>query len=360
MNPMNPMDAVSALYAEGHEDEAQAIVAGLSRAIFGEHGISPAGLGRRLLARVMYRVVRRTTTRTAEGEATVYRNKLLERSGHPYIRALLRPSHRGVEGLVEGGDPMNGPYMMLVPEIRQAGGRWDRLCFNSVQCRDVQLRFIWETLATHAEATRRLQEGKPVHLKAVAAGTGLSMILAYDRLVRDGIDPAAVGVAITDRESTNTEKTKRLIAKLPTTRDRLSTAPGGPGLAVYSEDAFAAEPSGGPLPDIVTAVGIFEYLQGHSCDTTERRRGEPEPKEETDGPRLAAILAAHSAPDASLIVNTYRPHMSIRLLEIFGKKFDYRTRDNMAALLASASFRPAHLMGSGTIYDVEIYKKHIA
>lgn len=360
MISMKPMDAVTALYADGHEDEAHAIVAGLSRAVFGDHGITPAGTGRRLLARLMYRVVRRTTRRAAEGEATLYRSAILERSNHPYARTLLTPSHHGVEGLVEGGDPMNGPYMMMVPEIRQAGDRWDRLFFNSVQCRDVQLRFIWETLATHAEASRRLQEGKRVHLKAVAAGTGLSMILAYDRLVRDGIDPNALSVAITDREASNTEKTKRLLAKLPCTRDRLATSPGGPGLSVFSEDAFSPEPTGEPLPDVVTAVGIFEYLQGHTCDTTERRQGAAEPKEELDAPRLAALLAAHSAPDASLIVNTYRPHASIRLLEVFGKKFDYRTRDNMAALLAPVAFRPAQLMGTGTIYDIEVYKKGIA
>jgi hypothetical protein len=304
--------------------------------------------------------VQRTTTRADEGEATNYRCTILERSGHPYATALLTPSHRDVEGLVEGGDPMNGPYMMIVPEIRMAGDRWDRLFFNSVQGRDVQLRFIWETRATHQEATRRLAQGRPVRLKAMAAGTGLSMILAYDRLLRDGHDPAAISVAITDRDASNTEKTRRLLAKLPTTRDRVTAVPGESGVAVFSEDALEA--SAGPAPgyDIVTAVGIFEYLQGHTCDTTERRQGLAEPKEVADAERLAARIAAVTAPDASLIVNTYRPHASIRLLEVFGKKFDYRSRENMARLVATASFQPFCLVGSGTIYDVEVYKKEIA
>lgn len=360
MTAMRPMEAVAALYAENQADQAQAIFSNLSQVVFGEHGLTPATVGRRLLARLSYRIVKRTTTRAVDGEATTYRSPILERSGHPYAMTVLAPSHRDVEGLVEGGDPMNGPYMMIVPEIRRAGDRWDRLFFNSVQGRDVQLRFIWETRTTHEEATRRLTQGKPVRLKALAAGTGLSMILAYDRLLRDGHDPAALSVTITDREATNTEKTRRLLAKLPATRDHVTAVPGESGVAVFSEDVFKA--SAGPAPgyDIVTAVGIFEYLQGYTCDTTERRQRLPEPKEQADAERLATRIAAITAPDASLIVNTYRPHSSIRLLEVFGKKFDYRTRKNMAGLLATASFIPARQIGSGTIYDIDVYKKGIA
>ena len=354
------MDAVAALYGDAREDEARELVESLSRSVFGDHGVTPAGIVRQILARLSYRIVKRTTRRAAEGDPTAYRCPILERSGHPYARSLLAPSRQDIAGLVEGGDPMNGPYMMIMPEVRAAGDRWDRLFFNSVQGRDVQLRFIWETLATHAEATRRLQAGAPVRLKALAAGTGLSLVLVYDRLVRDGHDPAAISAAITDRESGNTVKTRRLLAKLPTTRDRLADAAGDGVLAVFSEDAFAAGtgPSGGY--DVVTALGIFEYLQGHSCDTTERRTGAAEPKESLDAERLAAVLAGLTTPDGSLIVNTYRPHASIRLLEVFGKKFDYRTRDDMAGLLATSSFKPHRLAGSGVIYDVEVYKKSVA
>jgi len=140
----------------------------------------------------------------------------------------------------------------------------------------------------------------------------------------------------------------------------VTAEPGESGVTVFSEDVFETGAGPGPGHDIVTAVGIFEYLQGHTCDTTERRQGLPEPKEAADAERLAARIAAITAPDASLIVNTYRPHSSIRLLEIFGKKFDYRTRENMAGLLATASFESARRIGSGTIYDVDVYKKRIA
>jgi hypothetical protein len=351
------MDAVAALYAEAAPETAEAIVASLSATVFGNHGLAPSSPLRRLLARLSYRVVKRTTRPAPPGAATAYHSPILERSGHPYARSLLSPSRQDIAGLVEGGDPMNGPYMMLVPEIRQAGDRWDRLFFNSVQGRDVQLRFVWETLATHAEASRRLQAGKPVRLKALAAGTGLSAILAYDRLIRDGHDPAAITLVITDREPANTTKTRRLLEKLSSTRARITDTPAPGAVAIHSEDVFtpAAPPPGGY--DILTAVGIFEYLAGHTCDTTERRQGLPEPVETHDATRLATVLASLAAPDASVIVNTYRPHLSIRLLEVFGKKFDYRTRANMADLLAQASFHPARLVGAGIIYDVEIYEK---
>ena len=361
MKPMRPMNAVAALYGDGPDDVARGLFDSLSQTVFGGHGLAPASLGRQLLARLSYRIVKRTTRRAADGEPTAYRCPILERSGHPYAQSLLASSRADIAGLVEGGDPMNGPYLMIVPAVRAAGDRWDRLFFNSVQGRDVQLRFIWETCATHAEASRRLQAGRPVRLKAVAAGTGLSMALVYDRLVRDGHDPATISVAITDREEVNTVKTRRLLAKLPTTRDRLADEARDGALAVFSEDAFAAAagPSGAGY-DVITAVGIFEYLQGHSCDTTERRTGEPAPPEPHNAEALAAVLARITAPDGSLIVNTYRPHASIRLLEVFGKKFDYRTRGNMNDLLATASFRPDRLVGSGVIYDVEIHKKTVA
>ena len=187
---LTPMDAVSALYSGQDWALSEAIVGSLSRAVFGEGGIKPAGLVQRAMARASYRHLKRTTTRVDHPESSGFSNRLLERSGHPYARSLLSASRKEIEALVEGGDPMNGPYMMLAPEIRGAGSGWDRIFFNSVQGRDVQLRFIWETRATYEEAKRRLEQGASVRLKALAAGTGLSMILAWDRLVRDGFDPA--------------------------------------------------------------------------------------------------------------------------------------------------------------------------
>ena len=353
MKSMRPMEAVAALYAEGNE--AREVFEGLSRSVFGDHGLSPSGPARRLLARLSYRVVKRTTRRAPPGAETAFRCPILERSGHAYARSLLSPSRQDMAGLVEGGDPMNGPYMMILPEVRRCGDRWDGIFFNSVQGRDVQLRFIWETLATHAEATRRLEAGRPVSLKGVAAGTGLSLLLVCDRLLRDGHDPSRISASITDREASNTTKTRRLAAKIPSLKDRLSESPRDGTIAVHSEDAFSATGRPGGY-DVVTAIGILEYLQGETCDTTAHRLGRTAPAS-TEAASLATVLAGVSAPDGSLIVNTYRPHSSVRLLEVFGKEFAYRTRENMAALLGPAGFRLASLVGSGNIYDVEIYSR---
>jgi hypothetical protein len=353
------MEAVAALYGPGATEQAEAIVRSLGRTVFGAHGLDPAGAARRLLARLSYRIVKRTTRRAPDGAPTTYLSPILERSGHPYAQSLLSPSRQDIAGLVEGGDPMNGPYMMIVPEIRQAGDRWDRLFFNSVQGRDVQLRFIWETLATHADATQRLKDGQPVRLKAVAAGTGLSAVLAYDQLIQDGHDPDAISLSITDREDANSEKTRRLLDKLSTTRGRIADSPAPGAIAVFSEDAFSPVHTTPEAYDIITAVGIFEYLAGHTCETTEQRHGLPTPDDEPEAAHLASGLATITAPGGSLIVNTYRPHSSIRLLEVFGKKFDYRTRENLSRLLGTAGLRPDRLVGSGTIYDVEVYQKHL-
>ncbi len=368
MTSLQPMEAVAVLYADGREEETRALIDSLSRVVFdegsdgggGDSGLVPAGVGRRLLSRLSYQIVRRTTRRTEVNGEPVYRNRLMERSGHPYARALLTSSHQDVEGLVEGGDPMNGPYVMLVPEIRANGNRWDNIFLNSVQARDVQLRFVWETRTAYAEAATRLRAGRQVRLKAIAAGTGLSPVLVYTRLLGEGHDPAALSVAITDRDPASTAKTRRLIAKLPVARDRLAAAPASGAIAVYTEDVFADQDAHAPPNDVLTAVGIFEYFQGHTCTTSERRLGEPETPEPLDAPALASRLAATLAPDGSLIVNTCRPHASVRLLESFGKRFDFRTRHNLADLLAPAGFQPHSLIGSGLVYDIEVYKKALA
>jgi hypothetical protein len=359
------MEAVRALYAEGETDLSEAIFASLSRAVFERDAPPPANLAKRVLARINYRVLKRTTRRL-EGQADEggfsYRNRLLERSRHPYAAALLASSSRENEALVEGGDPMNGPYMMIAPEIRQACNLWDKLFFNSVQGRDVQLRFIWETRATFEEASQRLRRGMPVNMKALAAGTGLSMLLAYDRLIREGHDPAAIDVSITDRDPVNTEKTERLIAKLAALRGWRAGRVGGAGLGASSEDIFSGnEWHSGSEEDskhhLVTAVGILEYLQGFTLDTTERRLKLTEHSEELTARDLAARLCAMTRSDGSLIINTYRPHSSTRILELFGKRFDYRDVHHMASLMAETQFRLPIVVGSGLIYDVKVFRK---
>jgi hypothetical protein len=257
---------------------------------------------------------------------------------------------------------MNGPYMMVCPEILKVSNVWDRLFLHSVQSRDVQLRFIFETLATYAAAQSRLKSGGVVRLKAVAAGTGLSMILAYDRLIKEGHNPARITVRITDRDKASIAKAARLLAKLASTRNRAGGAETEGGISAGTEDLF----EGGPRSDttgeakyhVVTAVGILDYLQGFTCDTTERSLGLPHLEEPMKAEYLAAKLGHMTAGAGDLIVNTYLPHASTRILELFGRKFDYRNEENMTALLATADFATPRLVGSGNMYDVLVYGKN--
>ena len=62
MEAIRPMDAVVALYAEGNDELSEAIIASLSRAVFGEKHVSPAGPAQRAVARISYRILKRTTT----------------------------------------------------------------------------------------------------------------------------------------------------------------------------------------------------------------------------------------------------------------------------------------------------------
>ncbi len=350
LHKLRPMEAVAALYAADDAGVAAALVASLGKAIFEEPVPKPTNALRTALAGVTYRVVKQTTTR----EGTTYRNRLLEQSGHPYAQALLASSRPETQALVEGGDPMNAPYMMIAPEIRRNIALWDNLFFNSVQSQDVQLRFIWETRTTHELAKMRLAKGHPVHLKALAGGTGLSMILAYDRLVREGSDPAMVTCRITDRDTANTAKTNRLLAKLAALRGWKIGARGQPGISAHTEDIFAGAVAGEAY-DVVTVVGILEYLQGHTCETTERRQGLPETPDAKTALHLAEKLKQMTAGDASVIVNSYKPHPSIRILEMFGKRYDYRTRGDVDAVLAAGGFRAVRTVGSAHIYDVMVY-----
>lgn len=353
LRAVRPMDAVAALYSEGDVEVAAAIFASLSKAVFDQPAPKPAGRLQSLLSRITHRVVKRTTTRhqAAEG-GHHYRNRLLERSRHPYAKSLLASSSAETQSLVEGGDPMNGPYMMLAPEIRKNATIWDKLFFNSVQGKDVQLRFLWETRATYEQAKKRLAGGHAASLKALAAGTGLSMILAYDRLVRE--KRGRITCLIADRDSANTEKTGRLLGKLARIREWNFQKESG--IWAETEDIFA-DTENGAVHDVVTAVGILEYLQGSTCDTTERRHRLPEPEELITALHLAEKLGAITNEGAAVIVNSSRPHPTTRLLELFGKQFDYRNLANVDAVMAGGGFHRAHTMGSAEIYDVIVYEK---
>jgi hypothetical protein len=362
--PIRPMDAVAALYSDGHVELSEAIIASLSGALFGVASGAPAGLVQRLFSRLSHRVLKWTTTQektdNQSGGTGSFRNPILERTGHPYAQALLNSSTKDTEALMEGGDPMNGPYMMISPEILGMSGAWDRLLMHSVQGKDVQLRFVRETQATYEAARSRLDNGVSIRMKAVAAGTGLSMILAYDRLVNEGYDPARMTVRITDRDRSNVDKSQRLLAKLTSTRNNVTTAETEGGISVGTEDLFV-EPDSGTIGEakyhVVTAVGILDYLPGFTCGTTERSLRLPQPEEVMQAEHLAIRLDHMTAADGVLIVNTYRPHASTRILELFGRRFDYRHRENLSALLATAGFGLQRLVGSGHIYDVVVYMK---
>jgi len=369
MSPVRPMDAVTILYSHGDEELTEAIVASLSHGVFEGIHCGPAGAGQRAFARFSYRVLKLTTTRRkCTGEeygGVAYHNPIMVRSGHPYARALLDSSRKETETLVEGGDPMNGPYMMISREILAGSDVWDRIFLHSVQGKDVQLRFIAETRATYEAARRRLDKGEHVRLKAVAAGTGLSMILAYDRLMKEGRDPDRLTVRITDRDQVNVEKMGRLLAKLVSTRSRVTKArtetPGS--ISIGTEDLFEGEPgsdtTGEAKYQVVTAVGILDYLQGFTCGTTEQSHGLPHPEEFVKAEHLAARLGHMTAPGGHLIVNTYRLDPSTRILELFGRKFRYRNEDNLTMLLATANFGSPRLVGSGNMYDVVVYEKNV-
>ena len=112
--------------------------------------------------------------------------------------------------------------------------------------------------------------------------------------------------------------------------------------------------------DVVTAVGILEYFQGCTSGSTERSQRLPEVVDTTTAHHLAEKLDQMTADNAALIVNTYRPHASIRILELFGRRFDYRQIANLSELLAIAHFRNPRLIGSGNIYDLKVYEKEPA
>ena len=366
MRGLKPMDAVAALYSCHDLELSGKIVASLSDAIFNGSETRQAGRVQKTMARVSYRMLQWTTTsgkgKDEKGsDVMVFSNPVLERSGHPFARSLLGSSRSETASLMEGGDPMNANYVMIAPEIRMNGGLWDRLLLGSVQGKDVRLRLALETRATYETAKRWLKRGEPVRLKAVAAGTGLSMILAYDKLVRDGYSPKLITATITDREKANVDKTNCLLDSLATTRENRYGLGMGYGISANTEDILAENGQEGAAYsapyDVLTAIGILEYFQGFSYRTTEQRLKIGSPVDAASAQDLALRLYAMTTDRASLIVNTYRDDASTRILELFGRKFDYRNRENLRSLLASVNFQHVRLMGSGNIYDVEVYEK---
>ena len=198
-------------------------------------------------------------------------------------------------------------------------------------------------------------------MKTVAGGTGLSMIVAYDRLIQDGYDPARITVRISDRDQANIDKAARLLSKLTAHRGRTTNEESDGGISVGMEDIFDDGPgtgsTNGAKYDVVTAVGILEYFQGFTSHTTERCLRLQQPEETSTARCVAARLGKMTTDSAALIVNTARLHSSTRILELFGKRFDYRNRENLSALLATANFCNPKLIGSGHIYDIEVYEK---
>jgi len=351
------MGAVGALYGEGCEESARVIVANLGARIFGAQPPRPSNIFRRGLARMVWHLMRGTTrTQTRPGPdgrpMLVFRNRILERSGHPYASTLLEASRADTQDFVEGGDPMNALYMMLEPAIRRHAGLWDHIILDSVQARDVQWRFYWETRCHHDLATARLRRGEPVRLKAVAAGTGLSMILVLDRLLREGHDPTLINATISDREPSNVAKAERLLRKLESTRPLLDAG----RIRLISEDLLFPEDT---VPnDVITVMGILEYFPGYTLTTTEQHHGHPEPQGPPHAADLVRNIASMTAPGGALVTNTFRLLAAVRIMEVFGKKFRYRGRPEMQRLLATSGFLPSGRHFSANIFDVEVFRKN--
>ena len=363
---ITPMDAVSALYGEGREELARTIVAGLTRRVFSEEPPAPSNLIRRALGAFAFRLMKRTThTEKRAGkdgkEVVVYRNRILEDSGHPYARTLLEPSRADTTSFVEGGDPMNAVYMMLLPEIRKQTEMWDNIMLDSVQARDVQWRFVWETRLAHKLATRRLEAKRPVRLKAVAAGTGLSMAVLLEKLLGEGYDPRLISATISDREAGNIEKALRLLGKLPATSAHLALHAGSPhGIHLQIEDILQpTTKTAHDAPfDVVTVVGLLEYFPGHTFITTEELLGEARPEGPPNASQVVANIGNMTAVGGHVVVNTFRRRAAIRTMEVFGKKFRYRGREEMRELMSTAQLSPAGESVSANIFDVEVFEKN--
>jgi len=362
---LRPMQAMAVLYGEGNVEASRELVDGLSWQIFEGPERKPLTGLRRAMTGFVFWLMQKTTRedmRTGPDGKTVvaYRNRILEYTKHPYTSTLLQPSNGDTAFLVEGGDPMNAIYMLLSPEVHRSAGLWDRLLLDSVPSRDVQIRFAWETRLTYEFAAQRLKRGEPVRIKAFAAGTGLSVILTCDRLLRDGHDPKLIRAVISDRDIAHCNKTIRLIEKLPRLRELIDrTGDAASGIFARAEDIFQ-EPSTAEREQpyhVVTAVGILEYFVGHTYTTTEERLGEGTPSGSPNAEDLLRAVANATAAGGHLIMNTHRESVATRILEVFGKRFRYRTPANLAALAASAGFKSIGTRFSGNVYDALVFEK---
>ncbi len=364
---LSPMLALAALYGDGHEEATQELIDGLSWQIFEGPERQPLKGLRRALTGFVFWLMQKTTreeVRSGPGgrEVIAYRNRILEWTAHPYTATLLEPSNNETAFLVEGGDPMNAIYMLLSPEVHRRAGLWDRLLLDSVPSRDVQVRFSWETRLTHELATRRLLRGEPVRIKAFAAGTGLSVIVAVDRLLRDGHDPKLIRAVISDRDHAHSKKTIQLIGKLPRLRGLIDPDGDAPtGIFAHAEDIF--QPTSGSDQEkpfhVVTAVGILEYFTGHTYTTTEERLSGISPSGHPDAEDVLRAVASQTAPGGHLIVNTHREAAATRILEVFGKRFCYRKPEDLQALASAAGFTAVGSWLSGNVYDVGVFHKSV-
>lgn len=358
-----PMEAADVIYSEGDAELTEALLESLGEHIFYRDLPKPSSKIRRMLARGIVRLLHRTT-RTETGTAAdgsefvSYRNRILERSEHPYAQTLLGPSGADPTSFVEGGNPMNAPYMMIAPEVRRHAETWDKLFLDSVQAKDVQIRLIREARFTYQLAKRHLDGGEPLRMKSVAAGTGLSMIMVFDRLLKDGYDPSLITASITDRDPANVAAAHRLLNKLPTTRERIATEPGALGIGASVEDALApTSPQADEEHHIVTLVGILEYFPGYTCATSADLL---DGRSSGDGPHAIDLLSKIMpmlAETGTLIANSYRLEPGARILEIFGKNLFYRNRENLVELAGAAGFTATDLAGAGNIYDVIAFEK---
>jgi hypothetical protein len=107
MEAIRPMDAIAIVPGSGIGLGSKLPMIARVAPVFGENYGGPAGPAQRALARISYRVLKWTTTRRKANEEDyeggAFHNPILERSRHPYGRALLDSSSRERESLVEGG-----------------------------------------------------------------------------------------------------------------------------------------------------------------------------------------------------------------------------------------------------------------
>ena len=107
----------------------------------------------------------------------------------------------------------------------------------------------------------------------------------------------------------------------------------------------------------MTLIGILEYFSGFTCATTDEHLGHPASPAFSNAPEIIGKIRAMTAPSGLLVVNSYKVEIGARILEIFGKRLYFRTRQEMRALLESGGFAPTGEVGSGIVYDVEVFQK---